>query len=133
MIESHCNPDEAWSDAQQQITPQRLFVLLEKLVKREVKPEHITLTDLEDLRHKIDKYDQDLLEILGKRMGCAGEIGAYKKKNDMTILQTNRWEEILNSRVTMGEDLGLSNEIVKSIFKVIHQESINTQEVILTR
>jgi chorismate mutase len=133
MIESHCNPDEAWSDAKQQITPDALGQLMSNLVLREVKPEKVTLADLDDLRFKIDQYDLELIEILGKRMKTVGEIGEYKKKNDMTILQTARWDTILSSRLQKGEGLNLSEEIIKSIFKAIHQESINKQEEILTR
>lgn len=133
MIESHCNPAEAWSDAKQQITPETLKQLLKELVKRKVIPDNIVLTDLEDLRHEIDKHDKDLLAILADRMACVTEIGKYKKKNNMTILQTDRWDAILNARAAEGENLALSNELVKTIFKAIHQESINKQEDILTR
>lgn len=131
MIESHCNPDEAWSDAKQQITPQVLNELIHGLVKREMNPDNVSLTDLEDLRFQIDQYDQDLLEILGKRMKSAAAIGVYKKKNNMTILQSNRWDDILNSRVENGVSHDLSEQMVQSIFTAIHQESINKQEDIL--
>lgn len=131
MIESHCNPEKAWSDAKQQITPQALEKLLHNLVKREEKPENISLTDLEDLRFQIDQYDQDLLETLGKRMKAASAIGTYKKENNMLILQANRWDEIVNSRVENGANLELSEKMVKAIFEAIHQESINKQELIL--
>ncbi len=131
IIESHCNPEEAWSDAKQQITPHALNKLLEGLVKRVVNPDNISFTDLEDLRSQIDQYDQDLLEVLGKRMKSVIEIGTYKKKNNMTILQTNRWDSILNSRVEKGASLDLSEKMVSTIFKAIHQESINKQEDIL--
>lgn len=131
MIESHCNPKEAWSDAKQQITPQAFEELMSNLVRREVKPDNISLTDLEDLRFQIDQYDQNLLEILEKRMKSAAKIGAYKKDNNMVILQTNRWDEILNSRVENGASLDLSEKMIKSIFEVIHQESIDKQESIL--
>lgn len=131
MIESHLNPKEAWSDAKQQVTPEALDKIMRNLIKREVKPDNISLTDLEDLRFQIDQYDQNLLEILEKRMKSASKIGAYKKENNMIILQTNRWDEILNSRVENGANLKLSEKLVKSIFEVIHQESINKQEAIL--
>lgn len=131
MIESHCNPQEAWSDAKQQITPVALEKLMGDLIKREVKPANIRLTDLEDLRFQIDQYDQSLLEIIEKRMKSASKIGAYKKDNNMVILQTNRWDEILNSRIEKGASLNLSEKLVKAIFEVIHQESINKQETVL--
>lgn len=133
MIESHCNPDQAWSDANQQITPSALNNILSKLVKRVVKPNNINLTDLEELRYQIDKYDHDLLEILSKRMKSAAKIGEYKKNNNMTILQANRWDIILNSRLKKGLSLDLSEKMIKSIFKTIHQESINKQEGIFTK
>lgn len=132
MIESHPEPDEAWSDAKQQITPSSLETILENLVQRAVHPENIPLNQLDDLRQSIDEYDKELIQILGERMKCAMEIGAYKKNNEMTILQTNRWDEVLRSRMNLGEDLGLSNELILPIFKAIHQESINKQEQILT-
>lgn len=132
MIEAHCNPTEAWSDAKQQVTPEILQKILEVLVKRKVTPDNIALTELEDLRLEIDKHDKELLTVLADRMACVAEIGQYKKKNQMTILQTDRWDAILNARATEGENLALSNELVKTIFKAIHQESINKQEDILT-
>jgi len=131
IIEAHHNPIDAWSDAKQQITPQTLHKLLNELVKREIKPDNISLTNLEDLRFQIDQYDEDLLEIIGKRMKSVAEIGAYKKENNMTILQPNRWGDILNSRVEKGVKFDLSEKLIESIFKSIHQESINNQEIIL--
>ena len=131
MIESHINPKEAWSDAKQQITPSDLETLVSGLVRTEVKPENVSLTDLEDLRYKIDQYDQDLMNLLAKRMEIAEAIGTYKKNNNMTILQTNRWDEILNSRIRRGKELNLSESLIVSIFEAIHDESIDKQEYIL--
>ena len=131
MIEAHCNPSEAWSDVNQQITPKYLKKILKELVRRKVKPDNVSLSDLEDLRHRIDKYDKELLTILANRMSCVIEIGNYKKKNQMTILQTDRWNEILKSGFIEGRSFSLSDEFVQSIFKSIHQESINKQELIL--
>ncbi len=133
MIETHCTPDKAWSDAKQQITPAELNELVSNLVLREMKPENISLSDLEDLRFKIDQFDNELLDILGKRMKSVQEIGEYKKQNLMTILQTNRWDGILKTRVEQGIKLDLSAEMVTSIFKSIHLESINRQEFILSK
>ena len=132
MIESHCTPDEAWSDAKQQITPETLKTLLDELVLREMKPENISLTDLDDIRLSIDECDKELIEVLGKRMASVLKIGQYKKQNGMTILQTNRWDGILKTRVDHGEKLNLSEEMIQSIFKSIHLESINKQEKILS-
>ena len=133
MIESHNTPDLAWSDAKQQITPNTLKEIIDNLIKREVKPMNVSLTDLEDLRHRIDNLDKELLNMLGKRMKCVKEIGQYKKDNDMTILQFKRWDSILKTRVSQGLSLGLSEKSVMTIFKAIHQESINTQEAILSK
>lgn len=133
MIESHCNPFEAWSDAKQQITPETLMVILKKIIKRKTESNCISTTNLDYLRHKIDQQDKELLNIIGDRMLYVEEIGKYKKENEMTILQSNRWESILKSRLIQGEGLALSNEIVKAVFKAIHQESISKQENVFTR
>ena len=131
MIESHRNPDEAWSDAKQQITPHSLSILLNKLVMRQPKPNGVSLDTLEDLRHKIDKYDLELMELMKKRMEKAQAIGRYKKENNMTILQTGRWEEILDKSIKNGAKHELSAQFITTVFKAIHQESINKQNVIL--
>jgi chorismate mutase len=131
MIESHRNPDEAWSDAKQQITPATLSNLLDNLVMRQSKPQGVSLDTLEDLRHKIDIYDQDLMELIQKRMEIAQAIGQYKKVNNMTILQRGRWDEILQKSIKSGEKHNLSAQFISTVFKAIHQESINKQNAIL--
>lgn len=131
MIETHPNPDEAWSDARQQITPQSLDVMMESLIVRQVQPEGVSLNTLEDLRFKIDQFDKELLEIIEKRMEAASEIGYYKKQNNMTILQAGRWEAILKKSIKYGEKHNLSTDFINTIFKAIHQESINKQTAIL--
>lgn len=132
MIESHIDPDNAWSDAKQQITPQQLSIILDQLVVRNASPDINSLSDLLKLRDQIDQFDRELLDILGKRSKCAMDIGKFKKHNDMTILQTGRWDEVLNSRVELGNKVGLSQDLVSSIFNAIHKESINKQEEVLT-
>jgi chorismate mutase len=131
MIESHPDPDNAWSDAQQQVSAASLQVIIESLVLRQVKPEGISYDTLEDLRFKIDKYDNELLDILQKRMEVAESIGAYKKKSNMTILQPNRWEEVVENSLVKGRKRDLSDRFTSKIFKAIHEESISKQTAIM--
>ncbi|HJU46240.1 MAG TPA: chorismate mutase, partial [Chitinophagaceae bacterium] len=124
IIESHCNPDKAWSDAPQQVTPARLGEMLESIVwrKEDVNSEayHIAL---EKLRQQIDHLDDELLQIIGQRMKAAEKIGQYKKDNNITILQTNRWNEILERAFKKGDQLGLSKEFITKYFDAVHMES----------
>lgn len=131
MIESHRNPDEAWSDAKQQITPQKLSEMINELIIREELPKGISLETIEDIRLKIDQCDDELMEILEKRMHLVHEIGNYKKQNKMTILQPGRWEMVLGKSIKKGLKKDLNKEFVSSIFKSIHQESINKQTKIM--
>ncbi len=132
IIETHINPDKAWSDAKQQITPAQLKELLGKLVLRTLKSSNPNiLHTLEDLRQQIDKFDNELLDILEERMKVAEEIGDYKKINNITILQPDRWYEILTKTKEKGKSRNLSDEFIAQIFKSIHQESINKQTKIM--
>jgi len=131
MIETHPIPDEAWSDARQQITPQSLEEMMASLIVRQVRPEGVSLNTLEDMRFKIDQLDKELLEIIERRMEVACEIGQYKKENNMTILQAGRWEAILKKSISYGEKHNLSTDFINTMFKAIHQESINKQTAIL--
>jgi len=131
MIESHINPNKAWSDANQQITPNELKVLVDKLIFREEKPKGISLNAIEDLRYKIDQCDDELIQILEKRMKLVNAIGLYKKENKMTILQPGRWEQVLDKSIEKGLKGNLNKEFISQIFKAIHQESINLQTEIL--
>ncbi len=132
MMESHIDPDNAWSDAKQQVTPERLNEILEKLIwrKEDISSEAYQLA-LEQLRSQINQLDDELLEILSQRMKVAEKIGQYKKENNITILQTNRYNEILDRAFKRGENLGLSNEFVEKYFDAVHIESINHQTKIL--
>ena len=130
ITEVHCNPDEAWSDAKQQITPPVYKALIDDLVLRAEKDAGF-LTSIEALRVQIDQIDNELLNLLGKRMGFAEEIGAYKKRNNIAILQTNRWSEILNSAVQKGRERDLSDEFVIQLLTAIHQESIRHQTLVM--
>ena len=132
IIETHITPDKALSDAAQQITPESLKKLLQKLVLRKADIENtVTMQTLEDLRQEIDKYDDKLLEILGSRMEVADKIGLYKKENNLTILQSSRWDQLLNQRILEAEKKGLSEDFTIKIFRAIHQESINHQTKVM--
>ena len=124
MIECHCSPDEALSDAGQQITPEDL----ENLVKGLVIRENLSGADsIELLRKQIDDADRQLLELLARRNAISKEIGMYKKENNMPVLQTGRYNEILEKRARMGETLGLDRDFVLAIMKSIHEESVKIQ------
>ena len=128
MLESHIDPDQALSDASQQITPDELHELLSRLILRNPVASDPKLLDiLGELRQQIDVFDDALLDILEKRMKVAQTIGQYKKDNNITILQPTRWDEIIRKVVINGQVKGLSREVIDTIFKAIHQESINHQ------
>ena len=129
MIETHCNPDAAWSDAAQQVTPERLVEIMNDLrIRKTSTSEEDYVSQLGNLRSRIDIIDEQLLDLLKKRMDIADEIGALKKTNNVAILQNTRWHEILGKMILEGEQRNLSEEFVIQIFKAIHQESINRQE-----
>lgn len=132
MIESHIDPDNAWSDAKQQVTPERLAEMLGQLIWRsENSDEKEFLTALATLREQINHIDDELLTLIGQRMKVADKIGKYKKENNITILQTNRWNDILAKAFHKGEKLGLSQEFITKYFDAIHLESINHQNKIM--
>ena len=132
MIETHTDPDNAWSDAAQQITPETLIQYTKDL---KIRKESITEADytkeLQKLRAQIDVADNQLLENLGKRMLVAEAIGQLKKEKNVAVLQSKRWNEILGKMVLEGEQHNLSEEFILKLFKAIHQESINHQKQIL--
>ena len=128
IVESHIDPDNAWSDASQQITPAGLDDLISRLVLRNPDPSDPKLLDvLAELRQQIDIFDDHLMDLLEKRMNVAETIGKFKKENNITILQSNRWDEIIRNAIIKGEKKGLSPDFIDSVFKAIHQESINHQ------
>ena len=132
MIESHWDPDNAWSDAKQQVTPTRLVEIMKDLkIRKETTEEANFQNQLQQLRTQIDVADQNLLDILGKRMKVAEEIGLLKKKNNVAVLQSKRWNEILGKMILDGQERDLGEEFILRLFKAIHQESINHQEHIL--
>ena len=130
IIESHCDPDKAWSDASQQVTPDVLDYILNLLVIRQ---DTQTTENLAELRKQIDECDNDLIQILAKRMRVAREIGTYKKEHDMTILQTGRYNEILEKRGSQAALCGMDTEFAKKVFEAIHEESVRQQMEIINK
>ncbi len=132
MVEAHIDPDNAWSDAKQQVTPERLKEMLDNIIWRK---EDISSDEyhaaLEKLRQQINHLDDELMQMLGQRMRIAEQIGQYKKDNNITILQTNRWNEIIERAFLKGDKLGLSKEFITRYFDAVHMESINHQKKIL--
>jgi chorismate mutase len=132
MIETHISPDDAWSDSQQQITPQQLIETMSLLTVRSNTSKSATFQNqLEQLRSQIDEIDAEILKALAKRKKIVGEIGSYKKDNDVTILQLERWREILDTRIPFGEGEGLDRQFVELLLQLIHDESIKVQTDIL--
>ncbi len=124
MIESHCNPDEAWSDAAQQLTPCDLGDVLKRIVIRD---KSVSTQDLSDLRREIDEVDNSLLELLAKRMKLSHSVGIYKKEHDMPILQAARYDEIMEKRGAQADALGLDREFVQEVLQTIHEASVELQ------
>jgi len=132
IIESHVDPDNAWSDAKQQITPEVLKQMLESIRwrKEDLQNEDFH-SALEKLRQQINQLDDELLQVLSTRMKVAQKIGEYKKNNNITILQTGRWNEILDRAVSKGNKLGLSDDFVTKYMDAVHMESINQQNKVM--
>lgn len=130
IVESHCSPDEAWSDAKQQVNPDILDYILSMLVIRE---QGQTTEPLSQLRKQIDEIDDELISMLAKRMRVCREIGQYKKEHGMTVVQTGRYSEILDKRGAQGSLLGIGADCVKGIFEHIHEESVNQQIDIINK
>lgn len=132
IIESHCNPDCAWSDAAQQVTPDVLDYILSLLIVRDGKGNQTT-ENLTILRKEIDLCDNELIDILSKRMRIAREIGTYKKEHNMTVLQSDRYSEILDKRAGQGEACDMSADFIKEVFEAIHEESVRQQVEIINK
>ena len=132
MIESHIDPDNAWSDAKQQVTPEQLAEMLGTIIwrKEDINSEEFHAA-LEKLRQQINHLDDELLQLLGQRMKIADKIGEFKRNNNITILQTNRWNEILQRAFKEGGKVGLSKEFITKYFDAVHMESINHQNKIM--
>ena len=130
IVESHCTPEKAWSDANQQVTPDILDYILSILVVRD---QVQTTENITALRKQIDEVDNQLIDLLAKRMRISREIGQYKKEHGMTIVQASRYSEILEKRGAQGSLLGINSDCIKSIFEHIHQESVNQQIEIINK
>jgi chorismate mutase len=133
MIEVHIRPHEALTDADQQITPEMLRELIAGLVIRKESGTQEFANKLEELRSEIDKLDEELIDILGRRMNIVEEIGKYKKENNITILQLKRWSRIIQDRVKTGNRIGLSKEFLLKLLEALHEESIQRQTDVMNR
>ena len=130
IVESHCNPDCAWSDAKQQVMPDVLDFILDRLVVRE----NVEMTEsLSALRKQIDELDNELMNLLTRRMRVSREIATYKKEHDMAVVQTGRYSEILDKRGAQGVLCGMDAEFVKKIYEAIHEESVRQQMDIINK
>jgi len=130
IIESHCEPDCAWSDKAQQVSPDVLNFILNTLVIRDSKTSTESLTLL---RQQIDQIDNEILECLNKRMRVSREIGQYKKEHRMPVLQAGRYDSIMKSRVKLATEMGMSAEFMTTVLSAIHEESVRQQIEILNR
>ncbi|BDQ11769.1 bifunctional 3-deoxy-7-phosphoheptulonate synthase/chorismate mutase type II [Sediminibacterium sp. TEGAF015] len=132
IVESHIDPDNAWSDAKQQITPEVLSQMIDQMIwrKEDIISEELHV-QMDKMRAQINQLDDELMQLLGQRMKVADKIGQYKKENNITILQTNRWNAILERAFVKGAQLGLSQEFITKYFDAVHMESINHQNKIM--
>ncbi|GAA5219571.1 chorismate mutase [Membranihabitans marinus] len=133
MLETHPNPDEAWSDAAQQVTPKFLQenILSKLIVRKETETDPLFLHNIEDLRSQIDLIDKEVIQLFADRMNLAEKIGEYKKQNNIAIYQQGRWSDILEKAMEMAQPKGLSEEFINRILKAVHQESIDHQEKVM--
>lgn len=133
MIESHIQPDKAWSDAKQQVTPQKLAEILNQLVVRQPNVSSNGLQPLYDLRARIDRIDDYIIELLGERMGISEEIGSLKKENSLAIHQSERWAQIVKRALAKGKTGGLTEEFILKLFQQVHNESIRHQSLVMEK
>lgn len=131
IIEAHECPEKAWSDASQQLTPNELKALTDSLIIRNHAIGDRPRTELDDMRQKIDQIDNKLVELLGQRMELSRQIGKYKYENGITVLQARRYDEILRNRRMLAQKANVNSDFVNKIFEEIHEESVETQNIIL--
>lgn len=124
IIESHCDPDCAWSDKAQQVTPEVLNFILHTLVLRD---KSMSTESLALLRQQIDRIDDELLELLDKRMRVAREIGQYKKEHSMPVIQAGRYNDLMQRRVSSAEEMGMAGDFMRTVLAAIHEESVRQQ------
>lgn len=128
VVEAHCSPDCAWSDKAQQVTPEALAYIIRNLVIRE---QSVTTESLTELRAQIDKIDDELLELLARRMRVSRDIGQFKKEHNMPVLQAQRYEELLERRAGQAVRLGMEREFMRTVMQAIHEESVRQQMEVL--
>ncbi len=133
IIETHCKPDDAWSDAEQQVHPDELHRILSAITYRNANIVNVPRTRLDDLRLRIDEIDNQLIELLSARMEISRQIGLYKHENNITILQSRRYNEVINTRNEKAERKGLNGEFVSKVFESIHEESVLQQSMIMNK
>ncbi len=134
MVESHLNPDAAWSDAKQQVTPAVLAMIIDGLVVRTPSSDNKTFKDtLGILRDEIDQLDDEIMQKIANRMKISEKIGVYKKENNVTILQVNRWEEIVQTRAALGKAMGLDEGFTRDFLRLVHHESIQVQTKVMNK
>jgi chorismate mutase len=133
MIETHYNPSKALTDKSQQITPIQLQEILSRLILRRETGGIEFENKLEELRSEIDKLDEELIDILARRMKVVEDIGTYKKNNKITILQLKRWNQLINERIEAGEKMGLSREFILQLMQILHEEGIQRQIDVMNR
>ncbi len=133
MIETHIDPDNAWSDAAQQVTPDQLGMILNRLIVKSEQPEGVELKNIEELRKSIGYIDDQLIDLLGYRMKIVEDIAQFKQRNNMTILQENRWNELVSSHIENGMNKGLSSDFITKVFNSVHQESIERQNSLINK
>lgn len=133
MIESHINPDKAWSDANQQVTPERLGEILNSLIVRQPNTSVDNLHSLQDFRSRIDRIDDYIIELLAERMGISEEIGELKKQNGLAIHQAERWAQIVKRALEKGKTGGLTEEFILKLFQQVHNESIVHQSKVMEK
>ncbi|HCM77583.1 MAG TPA: 3-deoxy-7-phosphoheptulonate synthase [Cytophagales bacterium] len=134
MIESHIEPSVALSDAKQQITPSVLGKILEDLVVRTPSTANKEFkSTLTILREQIDQLDDQIMQTMAARMKISEQIGNYKRDSKVTILQVNRWEEIVQTRIAQGNAMGLSDDFINSLLKLVHKESIQVQQGVMNK
>ena len=128
VVEAHCSPNCAWSDKAQQVTPEALAYIIRNLVIRE---QSVTTESLTELRAQIDKIDDELLELLARRMRVSRDIGQFKKEHNMPVLQAQRYEELLERRAGQAVRLGMEREFMRTVMQAIHEESVRQQMEVL--
>ena len=128
IVEAHCNPDSGWSDKAQQVAPDTLAFIISNLILRDM---NTTTDNLNELRRQIDKLDDELIDLLARRMQVSAEIGRYKKAHNMSVLQSQRYEEILARRARQAVEAGMDREFMRSVMQAIHEESIRQQQRVI--